>query len=66
MFSLQPVKHSRCCKTKLHEYGDCEKDGVGCQEGWTLGSCSPPSKWDTAEEQKGGEEGEEGGREEWR
>ena len=26
MFSLQPVKHSRCCKTKLHEYRDCEKD----------------------------------------
>ena len=26
---LQPVQYSSCCKTKLQEEGDCEKNGVG-------------------------------------
>ena len=50
----------------MQKEGDCEEDGVGSKQGRTLRSGSPPTKWDAAEEQKGGEEGEEGGREEGR
>ena len=63
---FQPVQHSRSGKTKLKKDGDEKKGGVDGEQGRTLWSCCPPTKWDAGEEKKGGEEREERGREEWR
>ena len=60
------MQHSRSGKTKLKKDGDEKKGGVDGEQGRTLGSCRPPTKWDAGEEEKGGEEREERGREEWR